>query len=274
MSCITSLQKQTLKSLECLRINSDEKILRDIDNFDNFKNSALVERIQGPAFDEDASGETAYYIIRSADGEIFAYFSIKCGLLFDKHGDLEIIDSKKKLGVLLQKRKLLSDNQDLRKNIKESLDNEIALIKDSLKRWIQIDENDAVHKRVAKTYSGIEICHFCVNDNSREAWNKLGFSDRNRQGVTLFWNNIVPKILELSEEVGIQFLYLFAADDTPERILVNYYKSCMNFEQKDDVFAALPVYDFGCTLLLQNISKLEEGKKAFFNDFNPEADAI
>jgi len=274
MSAITTSQLDSLQSLECLRICADDSILRDIEKFENFKNQALVAKIQGTAFDEDASGETAYYVIRSKEGKIFAYFSIKCGLLFDKHGDLEIIDSKKKLSVLLQKRKLLPEDQELSIYLRQSLDKEIASLKDSLQRWIQIDEKDLVHKRVARTYSGIEICHFCVNDSAREVWGKMGFSERNRPGVTLFWNNIVPIVLSLSERVGIKFLYLFAADSSEERILVNYYKSRMHFEQKDEVFAALPVYDFGCTLLYQHVADLEKGRIAFFNDFNPDTDAI
>ena len=118
--------------------------------------------------------------------EILAYFSLKCGLLFDKHGDLEIIDSKKKLSQLLSKRKLLTGNESLASELKTDLDKEILSIKEKLRHWIEIDENDSIHKRVAHTL----------------------------------------------------------------------------------------IYDFGCTLLCQKVDSLGSGQEKFYNEFNPDLNAI
>ncbi len=271
---ITDFQISTLNSLRCIRINEEDSILREVENFSNPQNIQLENTIKGSAFQEDSDGGIAYYVVLSPENDIFAYFSLKCGLLFDKHGDLEIIDSKKKLIQLINKRKLLSERSELADEIKKELDKQIESIKDNLKSWIEIDENDSKHKRVAKTYSGIEICHFCVNENARDKWDALGLPEKNRQGVTIFWNKIVPIVLKIKESVGLEYIYLFAADSSSDEILINYYVDRMNFKRYEDVFAALPVYDFGCTLLCQPVDSLIEASKDFYNDFNPDSDTI
>lgn len=271
---ITDSQLEILNSLRCIRINDEEYIIREVENFSNSKNLQLENTIKNNAFQDDLDGGTAYYVVLSPENEIYAYFSLKCGLLFDKHGDLEIIDSKKKLSQLISKRKLLFDQSKLADDIKSELDKQIESLKGNLRRWIEIDEKDSRHKRVAKTYSGIEICHFCVNEKSRDSWNDLGLPEKNRQGVTIFWNKIVPIILEIKKSVGLEFIYLFAADSSSDEILVNYYINKMNFGRYEDVFAALPVYDFGCTFLCQSVNSLIKASDDFYNDFNPEPDAI
>ena len=183
---ITEQQLNWLDGLSCVRLKSDDTHLREVENFVSCKNSGLQEMIQGNAFKEDEKGNTAFYIIKSRCGEILAYFSLKCGLLFDKHGDLEIIDSKKKLSQLLSKRKLLTGNEALASELKTELDREILSLKEQLRQWIEIDENDSIHKRVAHT----------------------------------------------------------------------------------------PIYDFGCTLLCQKVDSLGSGQEKFYNEFNPDLNAI
>lgn len=271
---ITEQQLNWLNDLLCVRLKSEESHLRDVGNFVSRKNSGLQEIIQGNAFNEDEKGNTAFYIIKSQCGVILAYFSLKCGLLFDKHGDLEIIDSKKKLSQLLSKRKLLTENEALANELKTDLEKEILIIKEKLQHLIEIEENDSVHKRVAHTYGGVEICHFCVNDNARYLWHEMGMPENSRLGVSIFWNKIVPLILQLKKTVGLEYVYLFAADTTADQTLVNYYENKMAFQQMDNVFAALPIYDFGCTLLCQKVNSLGSGQVNFYNEFNPDLNAI
>ena len=71
-------------------------------------------------------------------------------------------------------------------SLKTDLDKEILSIKEKLRHWIEIDENDSIHKRVAHT----------------------------------------------------------------------------------------PIYDFGCTLLCQKVDSLGSGQEKFYNEFNPDLNAI
>lgn len=64
-------------------------------------------------------------------------------------------------------------------------------------------------KRVGKTFAGIEIVHFCTNDLHREIWNKFNIDQK--LGVVVFWMFIVPKILEVMQHIGCEYIFLFAA---------------------------------------------------------------
>lgn len=271
---ITDSQLKTLNSLVCERLSHNDDNLRKVDDFKNSKNDSLVETLQGCAFEDDIKGDYAFYVIKSATGMILAYFSLKCGLLFDKIGDFEILDSKKKLLHLIEKRKLLIDNPEDSDRLKSSLDAEITRLKRELKQWAEIEEQDSIHKRVAKTHSGIELCHFCINEFALDYWEGLGFGDNIRMGTCIFWFFIAPIVIETQTRVGARYLYLFAADATAEEILINHYRQQMNFSVEKEVFATLPVYDFGCRLLSQEINELKRNRDLYFETFNAESDAV
>lgn len=148
------------------------------------------------------------------------------------------------------------------------IDNEISGLKAFLKKSFEVNQSDDEHKRVAKTYSAIELTHFCVNENARGIWESELMGSRNRIGLTVFWSKVVPKILEASKYVGIRYLYLFAADDSVDEKLINHYETFMFFERNRKLYTALPIYDFGCTLLIQDVSSLKDNRQAFFDEFN------
>lgn len=77
---ITDFQIATLNSLRCVRINEEDSILREVENFSNPQNIQLENTIKGCAFQEDSDGGIAYYAVLSPENDIFAYFSLKCGL--------------------------------------------------------------------------------------------------------------------------------------------------------------------------------------------------
>lgn len=59
----------------------------------------------------------------------------------------------------------------------------------------------------------------------------------------MFWQFIVPKILDLMEIVGCEYLFLFAADLSEDADLVNYYVDNLEFIDASEHSAATPMYD-------------------------------
>lgn len=138
--------------------------------------------------------------------------------------------------------------------------------------------------RVAKTFPGIVLTHFCKNQNYSFP-EKLLFP----LGFYVFWEIVIKKVLEISECLGCQYLYLFAADNTedasitgatslydyiyadlsdededddPSYKLVEYYKNELKFEEVQGMTILKPSYDFHCFSLIQPIAKLLENKEA------------
>lgn len=81
---ITDRQKQLLDSLTCERLSSNEAHLRMVDSFSNGKNGSLEHTLKNEAYGEDENGNIAFYLIKDADNHILFYFSIKCGMLYDR----------------------------------------------------------------------------------------------------------------------------------------------------------------------------------------------
>lgn len=117
------------------------------------------------------------------------------------------------------------------------------------------------NKNVGKTFAGVEIVHFCVNDAYRTIWDKTGI--RQKLGTVVFWQFIVPKVLELMKIVGCEYLFLFAADLSEDEDLVNYYIDNLQFADANEHNAATPMYDFACRFLCQKTCTLEKRRNAF-----------
>lgn len=261
---ITDEQLKLLNSFKCIRLRKlrnlrNLKNLSIINNFSNARNPNIADILKNNALKEDQESETAYYVIRRKD-KIALFFSIKCGLLFDKSIEdylTELINSKndknkieKLLGKLEKLKYLLSDiKKETNKNI----------------------------KRVSETYSGIELVHLCSNDNFKNKWesfaSKYSIRKENTMAKIFFWHYIVPKVIELNNIIGSKYLYLFAADSTDDRTLVNYYNDLL-FEQNKEVSTIKPYYDFSCIFMCQEIANLKDSREHFFNNFNSEIDSF
>ena len=89
-----------------------------------------------------------------------------------------------------------------------------------------------------------------------------------------FWHFIVPLIFELRKIVGCEYLFLFAADCDPDEHLVNYYSQKLKFKKADEHSAAMPIYDFTCKFMYQEIAELEKKRMKFYENFNHDEDAV
>ena len=74
-------------------------------------------------------------------------------------------------------------------------------------------------------------------------------------------------MLEVRKHIGCQYLFLFAADTSDDESLIRYYRT-LHFTDAGEHGAVIPLYDWTCRFMYQEISVLQQGKEEFFGDFN------
>lgn len=295
---ITEKQIEILNQFSCERLNSNSKNLSLIKNFYSERGAGLVVYLNQRGPQEDASGETAFYLIKNASGQPCLFFALKCGALFEPFDEEKLakqIQQAKNILEMLsnpdadnEKRKeLFAELETIRQQGNMTVDQVITAVveransqKTTYQNALKMLENDKIREgkrpilRVGKTYSGVEITHFCTDDNvvesMREQWKSEGF--RYPIGQTLFWYKIVPIICKLQESAGCQFAFLFAADKTPDGALTTYYNVALKFEKLPNVGTSKPFYDFCCEFMSQEVNNLKTGREFFLDNFNPDAD--
>ena len=212
------------------------------------------------------------------------YFSLKCGLLYDYVREWDQFKKLNSLFLSLSKLKKenpnsLKDEQIIdgilesirvRKGLKKD---DLSKIKDMNGLLAELSNESQDHlKRVGHTFAGIEIVHFCVNEEMRDYWSRTVVGN-NKLGVVVFWHFIVPIILKVMDFVGCEFLFLFAADFTPDQFLVNYYKA-LGFKDSSEHATAISFYDFACKFMYQKTCGLERGQQNFYTYFNADVDDV
>lgn len=283
---ITETQKEILNSLVCERLSSKIEHLRLVDCFSNTRNGSLEQTLKNEAYEEDENGNIAYYLIKDSQGNILFYFSIKCGMLYDKFGEEEKLRKINDLfHFLVELEQDPSSTEDEKKTIDsilESIRTRKGLIKKDLSKISKIKKSQIINelekesetnlKRVGKTFAGVEIVHFCANDKARDLWKQ--FNINQKIGTVIFWHFLIPKILELRKIVGCEYLFLFAADLTPDENLVNYYKTYLGFKDSNEHGTAIPLYDYACKFMFQELKDIEARKDKFYEEFNPDEEVV
>lgn len=283
---ITEEQQQILNSLVCERLSSNENNLRLVDTFCNVRNGSLEHTLKNEAYEEDEAGNIAYYLIKDKDENILFYFSIKCGILYDLFGEEEKLRKINDLFLFLVELEKdpssTKEDKETIASILESIRTRKGLVKKELSKISHIKKSQIIEdlakesednlKRVGKTFAGVEIVHFCANDNYRPSWEKLNI--KQKMGTVVFWHFLIPKICELRKIVGCEYLFLFAADLTPDELLVNYYKSNLGFKDSNEYGTAIPLYDYACKFMHQELKDIEERRNNFYLEFNPDEESI
>lgn len=240
------------------------------------KGFKLGEYLHEKAWTDDLEGETKVYLIKDENDFLVAFFSIKCGLLYDSH------EYEKLKGDELEFVNLVVEQYEM--NLPEKSDTiqayyeyyeQIAderkdkLIEIAFQRYDDSEEartskDGSFIKRVHETFSAIEIAHFCKNICYE-------YNIDDMQGVSLgsglFWEKIIPKIKEAISIVGCKYLYLFAADNSDYekvRSLVRYYKDDFKFDEIQDLMIIKPDYDRRCQAMIQDVSEIEQDGIAFW----------
>ena len=282
---ITSEQQAILDNLECQRLSSDVDNMYLVDNFSNDINDDIAQTLRNEAYSEDESNSTAYYVVKHPNGQILFFFSLKCGLLFDHFIKPELLERLKKLSEELDD---ISDDKSLTPQQKQDVADVMEKIrackgvtrydlhklpqqKLDILEELEKELNDDI-ARVGKTFSGIELVHFCSNSETDDLWEN--FELPQLRGTTIFWYFVVPQILNALKYVGCQYVFLFAADRSKGEKLVRYYEDQLNFQRPDELATAKPFYDFTCKFLCHEISSLEREREEFFVNFNPGPDNV
>ncbi|MDO4186061.1 MAG: hypothetical protein Q4D30_06215 [Bacteroidales bacterium] len=99
---ITETQRITINKLICERLSSNEGNLLSVNGFYNRKNDNIAQVLLNEAFEEDANGTTAYYVVKHPNGTILLFFSLKCGLLYDHFFDVNKFPLLKELVLFLE----------------------------------------------------------------------------------------------------------------------------------------------------------------------------
>ena len=282
---ITSEQLAVLESLQCQRLSSDSSNMYLVESFYNETNDTIAQTLKNEAYEEDESKSVAYYVVKHPNGQILFFFSLKCGLLFDHFIRPELLEQLQKLAKGLSD---ISDDKTLtpeqRRDITDVMEKIRAnkgVTKEDIHKLRQqkLDILEELEKefnadiaRVGKTFSGIELVHFCSNSDTDDSWENFGLPQL--RGTVIFWYFVVPMVLEALKYVGCQYMFLFAADKSKEEKLVRYYEDQLNFKRPDELATAKPFYDFTCKFMCHEISLLEKEREEFFANFNPNPDNV
>lgn len=294
---ITKEQIEILNSFSCKRLYDSYDLHAEI-QFECKKGNQLVNYLKHRGQDEDRDGEAAFYMVKNEDGLPLLFFSLKCGSLFSPF-DVEAHEKQAEkaarlISILNAER---DESNDLQNVIYEQL-SEIAIkenrqLPDIIRRVkIQLaaqhgnsmskaelyhndEKTDANNPiiRVGETLPGVELMHFCANDDARDYWNSLDM--HHSMGEVIFWWFIVPTVAGVQRLAGCKYFYLFAADSTEDRSLVNYYNVALKFEKPAGMIGTnKPVYDFCCEFMAQEINKIIAAQSVYFQHFNLDPNEI
>ena len=231
--------------------------------------------------EEDEEGSIAYYVIKDKEDNILFFFSLKSGSLYDSHFDINVIKFFETLKTFVQDSLSdpdLTDKQraDLNR-FQEKIRSHKGITKFDLdnlprkKEKLFADLEKEISKNVThvgKTYSGIELVHFCTNNAFDDLWDR--YEMPYSIGVVVFWYFIVNKIIETRKILGVQYLFLFAADLSDEDSLIGYYSDKLDFMRDEERATVKPIYDLSCEFMYQETKDLEDRRTQFFENFNPD----
>ena len=245
------------------------------------KNNSLEAYIKDKdrAWTEDLDGETRVYLVKDKSDNIALFFSVKCGLLIGENLEEKLSDEHEEFveAVIFAKK---SKDEDRIKNMYEAgssmygteVDRLFGIANrrfDTKNEAMEIGQSENTIN-VPNCISAIELRHLCKNESfviPEDVDIPLGFG--------IFWEVIVPIIIEITKQVGCKYIYLFAADRTEGkselemRKLISHYKNNFKFSECDEgIKFVKPEYDNHCYGLIQRVSKLESNREAIWHEFS------
>mgnify|MGYP000846480683 FL=1 len=268
--------RQYFRGFTCEVLTSNQENRQMIGVFQSSRNrNTLGNYLKTNAWEDDTEGETRIYLVKDFEHRPVVFFSLKCGLLFRSSSYDKLEESERDFVDMVVNAKKLDDQETVNsyyeygsqefRNIDALF--QIANKRVDAKNEIKELKDDKHTLRVDSCFSGIELKHFCKNE--------MYIPDEHLDfplGFGIFWEVIVPRILEITEYIGCKYLYLFAADHTEQadiKKLVYYYKSSLKFyECDDDIMLIKPEYDENCYGLVQEIAKLRENREAVWQEYS------
>lgn len=272
------MNSEYFKSFKCEVLTKDESNKGIINDFKaSSYGRKLEEYLKECAWDEDLDGETKIYLVKDTNDKSVLFFSLKCGLLYEPYGYEKIEQDEQDFVNMLLDALKKKDQETINSYYESGYYNQETTDKlfNIAKQRMEIKyegteiKDDKSAFKVSKCFSAIELRHFCKNVNYVHD-NEITIP----LGVGLFWNIVVPKICEITSQIGCKYLYLFAADCTDcndeieTKRLVQYYKSDLKFYDVQDKVIIKPEYDNYCYGLIQEISDLKKNKEIIWEEFS------
>ncbi|MDO4310959.1 MAG: hypothetical protein Q4C43_09625 [Prevotella sp.] len=278
---MTSIANDKLNLIESFAV----KRVRDLD-------ASILKSMTGPVIDgveqrqiidnfiseryieDDRNGSLASFVMMSPTNIPLAFFSLRCGELFE-----ETSIEKMKIGhnAYIALYKLSYNKINTEKEYNDALERirlansegltveDFELLDDKKNDWKYddiIDANKEINK-VLKVHSAVELKLFGTNQSSKAYWKSLGLPDDKKMGECLFFIKIVETIQTMLNSVGCQYLYLFAADQETEGQLVQYYRVRLGFDSNAKMTANKPRFDWNCQFLFQDMDNLFKRREYF-----------
>lgn len=232
MDTITTEEKRNyFREFRCEILTSDPGNKELIKEFISKKAKNQLEHYikdEDKAWAEDIDGETRVYLVKDKSDRIALFFSVKCGLLIGENPKYKLTEDEREFVDILMEAKKEGDEK-----ARESYyDAGWSLYGERVDVLFEIADKRAESKKearvmgqpenwkVEKCVSAIELRHLCKNEKyevPEEVGIPLGFG--------LFWEKIVPFLLEITKQVGCKYIYLFAADKTEEFEVTNVKKT-------------------------------------------------
>ena len=285
---ITKEQEKILDALTCERLRDDESNIDLIQNFENKQGELIVDYLKKNGKREDKNGTTAFYVVKTKSGDVLMFFSLKCGELFVPFDEEEIKSDYQERLILLQA--ILNSEAEpeekqsaLEQLLSKSIDKGIPAIQ-VLSKLIKeqktqneiiglLNDDDETEQnvnvaRVSRTYPGIELVHFCTNDKAKKIWESYNIN--RPMGEVIFWRFIALKFYAVQDIVGCEYAFLFAADLSEDRTLINYYNVALKFEVDVEVGTTKPLYDLACVFMCQRLESMRINRDRYFENFNPD----
>lgn len=235
-------------------------------------------RDEDKAWTEDSGGETRVYLVKDKTGNIALFFSVKCGLLVGENLEEKLSDEYQEFVDAVIDVKKTKDEDAIRRMYDavmsmygEEIDRLFAIADHRLDTKTEATEIGQSENtiNVPMCISAIELRHLCKNEEyvmPKEVNIPLGFG--------VFWEIIVPIIIDITKQVGCKYVYLFAADKTEElkesemKKLISHYKNNFKFSECDEgIKFVKPEYDNHCYGLIQSVSMLESNREAIWHEF-------
>lgn len=236
-------------------------------------------RDENKAWAEDLDGETRVYLVKDEFENIALFFSVKCGLLVAENLDEKLSEEHQEFVDAL----IAVKREKNKEAIKQMYDAGSSMYGDEVDRLFEIADHRLETKteateigqsentiNVPNCISAIELRHFCKNEKfttPEELDIPLGFG--------IFWEVIVPMLIDITKKIGCKYIYLFAADKTigqaelEMKKLISHYKINLKFSECDEgIKFVKPEYDNHCYGLIQSVSKLKSNREAIWHEFS------
>ena len=208
----------------------------------------LERYLKNVALTDDMNDEVRVYIVKDMHNNIVAYYALKCGLLYESKSDI-ILDANEGRFKNLIATELIKGNDKIAEAYYQSSveffddvekANKIYEIAKKLAKKSKEEGNKTkVVLSVYKYHPAIELSHFCKNIKYR--WKNSSIP----LGAGIFWEIIMPHIIEITKLVGCKYLYLFAADNTENngKRLLKHYQKIFKLKSIEGLVAVRPDYE-------------------------------